>query len=362
MKESLTISALATELERQRSAKVDYLVPADRIHFVTGQRTEIDLLGTRDEASPAVAMGLSVNDYCHGQFASRLNIPKRFYDRLRDEIPDLLDANVNRLLRHGDRQPWMIRTLDGTARAALSDQYRRIDNLDIAEAVLPILRDIPGVVIRSSALTDSYMYLKATTPRLTGQVKVGQDVCAGVYIRNSEVGAGKFVVAPFVETLQCTNGMVVMRRGTGMMEQIHLGSRQEANELGQILSSETRALRDRAFMATVSDVVHAAVDEVRFRELIADMSRAAESDQIRDVAAAVEVLTEREGLTEHEGSGILQHLAAGGDLSQWGLLSAVTRAAEDSESYDRASELEALGGKILDYNSRDWRALAFATN
>ena len=33
----------------------------------------------------------------------------------------------------------MVRTLDGKARAFLSDRYHRIDNEQIAEAVLPVL-------------------------------------------------------------------------------------------------------------------------------------------------------------------------------------------------------------------------------
>jgi hypothetical protein len=34
----------------------------------------------------------------------------------------------------------MLRTLDGQVRAVLSDRYRRLDNFDLAESVLPILQ------------------------------------------------------------------------------------------------------------------------------------------------------------------------------------------------------------------------------
>jgi hypothetical protein len=39
-------------------------------------------------------------------------------------------------------------------------------------------------------------------------------------------------------------------------------------------------------------------------------------------------------------------------------MSAVTRAAEDAQSYDRASELEAAGAAVLDLRPTEWRELA----
>ncbi len=45
---------------------------------------------------------------------------------------------------------------------------------------------------------------------------------------------------------------------------------------------------------------------------------------------------------------MLRHLATGGDFTRFGLLNAVTRTAEDAESYDRAIELERVGGEILE--------------
>lgn len=362
-----SLTEMAQELERQNAAKVDYLAPADRIHFISSiaaardgespvPRSEIDLLGTE-------AGSLVVNEIAHGHFSDRLKIPKRFYDRLRGELPSLLDENVNRLLRYraddGAPPKWMVRTLDGVARAALSDSYRRIDNWEIAQAVLPILGDLPGVQIRSCALTDKRMYIKATT-NVEHEVRVGATVRAGVHVGNSEVGYGSVVVFPFVETLQCTNGMTITHRGDGMMRQIHLGRRVEADGTGRIFRDETRKADDHAFILALGDVVRAAVDEARFSELVAEMAKAAESAPVQDVGAAVEVLQRREGLSETEGRGILQHLAEGGDLTRWGVLSAVTRTAEDVESYDRANELETLGGKILAYSARDWRELAEA--
>src|SRR5215472_16746409 len=90
----------------------------------------------------------------HEQFADYLDIPRKFYGRLRDAHPSLLDHNVNTLLRHEPKRR-MVRTLDGQVRAFLSDRYRRLDNDELAEAILPVLGEIPEVQFPSTEITET---------------------------------------------------------------------------------------------------------------------------------------------------------------------------------------------------------------
>ncbi len=46
------------------------------------------------------------------------------------------------------------------------------------------------------------------------------------------------------------------------------------------------------------------------------------------------------------------------ELTRYGLMQAITRASHDFEDYDRATEFERLGGKILELPRTQWRALA----
>jgi len=48
----------------------------------------------------------------------------------------------------------------------------------------------------------------------------------------------------------------------------------------------------------------------------------------------------------------------GKDLSAWGLANAVTHAAEDQPDYDRATELEKLGGRVVELKLSEWAAMA----
>jgi len=48
------------------------------------------------------------------------------------------------------------------------------------------------------------------------------------------------------------------------------------------------------------------------------------------------------------------------DLSAFGLINAVTGFAQEVQSYDRSTELEAIGGKMLEHSRCEWDALAEA--
>ena len=98
-------------------------------------------------------------------------------------------------------------------------------------------------------------------------------------------------------------------------------------------------------------------------EVYAGVSKVQGTTQNRiegDVTKAIEVLRNRLSLTNSEQSSVLRYLVEGGDLSQYGLMNAVTRTAEDAQSYDRATELEAAGAAIVDLDKSEWRELAMA--
>jgi len=54
---------------------------------------------------------------------------------------------------------------------------------------------------------------------------------------------------------------------------------------------------------------------------------------------------------------VLRHLIVEGDPSAYGIVNAVTHASQDVEDYDRATELEALGGKLIDLPPSEWRSV-----
>src|SRR5438128_6653645 len=91
----------------------------------------------------------------------------------------------------------MVRTLDGNARAFLSDRYRPLDHDEILERVLPALGEFDLDWSESSLeVTDQRLYMKLVNPRVQSDINPGDTVQAGVLVTNSEIGMGSFSVSP----------------------------------------------------------------------------------------------------------------------------------------------------------------------
>jgi hypothetical protein len=353
MKTGIALPQLAQEITRQQQAKRDFLVLDRALRLV-----QVPL-----DAQPRLLLAfgpeqLPVHPYAHGQFAQVLGIPKAYYDRLLQHAPALLATNVNHWLTASPARR-LVRTLDGAVRAYLSERYRALDHGDLAEAVLPVLAADPQLEIASCQVTTTRLYLKAITPRLTAEVRKGDVVQAGIVISNSEVGAGSVRVEPLVYRLACLNGAIVNDLA---LKKYHVGRTNGHGDdaIQSLLRDETKALNDKAFWATVQDVVRGTLQETTFQQIV-DRWRDATQERItRDPVQVVEVTAKRFGLTEPERGSVLRHLVEGGDLSRYGLANALTRASQDVEDYDRATDLERLGGQLIELPRQAWQELATA--
>lgn len=350
MKTGLTLSQLAAKVEGNKELKHDLITPS------RGLQMRIDSDGTTPLMHVSNENAGKGADYpmlalAHDQIGSHLGMPAKYYDRMLAEAPALLADNVNTWLRRRpENERRMVRTLGGDVRAFLSNAYQRIENEEIAEVVLPILADIPGVQIVSAEITEHRMYIQATTPE-TRAVKVGDEVRAGVIISNSEVGQGAVSISPMVYRLVCLNGMVC---ADGRFRGYHVGRRIEDSEA--LYADDTKRADDRAVLLKVRDHVKAAVDAVRFRARVEQMSGLTEIQISGNPEKAVEVLAKKIGASEGERTGILRSLIEGGSLSAWAMLNAVTAQAHTPDmSYDRAVEFETMGGQLLDLPRSGWR-------
>lgn len=352
MKTGKSLVELATEIENQRTRKVDFVAPTSQISIdsTAGDNGNTMILRAADKSYPMRDLALT-------QAADRLNIPHKYMRKMQAEQPDLLAYNFNVWL-HAKDERRMVRTLDGHARAFLSDRYQRIDNMDVANAVLPAFQDFPGLQIRSTEVTEHRLYIKASLPSLTREIKsrrVGDLVEAGVMISNSEVGLGSVSVTPFAFFLTCTNGMV----RDGVRRWYHVGGRLKGEDISY-LSDDTVKASDRVDLMVIKDTLKHALSTVSFDAWISKLQNSTERKITGAVEQAVTILSEKLVLTDSEHNSVLRHLIEGGDLSQYGLMNAVTRTAEDAASYDRATDLESFGQKVIDLPANDWRVIAEA--
>ena len=350
MKQGRTLQDFAVELDRQNSAKRDFVVDSGAMFMEDGAELfslRRPLGSGMTDVTPFPMTGLF-----HRQLGDALGIPAKYYDRCRADYPELLTENVNAWLgRSGKRH--MVRTLDSTARAFLSDRYRRIDNYEIAQSVLPLVGEMDGANVESCEVTENRMYLKVVNPHLEAEVVKGDVVQAGIVISNSEVGLGSVSVMPLVYRLVCSNGMIINDAG---QRKYHVGRQNDSD--WELFSDETLALDDRAFMAKLADIVRTAVDAAKFAVIVNRLREAAEAKiTARSIPTVVELTAKSYGFNQTEQDDILQHLISGGDLTLWGLGNAVTRTASDVDSYDRATALESAGWQVTAMEPRLWREL-----
>jgi hypothetical protein len=324
----------------QAIEKRDFIAPANKLRVSVLDHPMLHM-ETQNGAITA-----EINDHALRQLATYGEIPAKYVEKL-ESAPELLERNLNHWLTES-AEPRMVRLLankeESVMRAFLSSRYRPLDNIDLAQRCLPRLKAI-GAEIKSCALTETRFYLQAVTERITREVKVGDRVQAGIVISNSEVGAGSLRIEPMIYRLVCSNGMVV---GTSLRK-FHVGRDGKSDDefIHEIFTDQTKALMDGAFWAKVGDIIDAAFDEARFEQVVGRMSDATKTrvgDLPQDV---VEVTASAFGLNKDEQDAMMRHLFEGGDLSLWGVVNAVTRTAADVSSYDRAVELERIGGQIL---------------
>ena len=290
MKQGKTLLELGRELQRQRQNRQDFLADTRSLEVETN-----DYGSTLHLSLDSNTYGFQIGELAHQQIASRLNIPFRYYQKMQSEAPDLLDQNVNRWLNQNPERR-MIRVLDGKVRAFLSDRYRRLDNLELCAAVLPVIQEMNGASIESCEVTSTHLYLKVVNRRVKAEVKVGDVVQAGFVVSNSEVGLGSLRVEPLVFRLVCKNGLIckdMAQKKYHVGRQVYLSD----DSAYELYSEETLAQDDKAFFLKVQDIVRAAVDEVKFSLTVDKMRESTQIPLKHEPVKSVELLADKNEAT-----------------------------------------------------------------
>ena len=353
MKQGRALPKVLMELQRQNAAKQDFIAPAAALHLSDdGETFVMDHVGPRD------SMSMNTTDLFHRQMGSALNIPAKYYDLMRMQKPELLARNVNSWLASRD-QSYMVRSMDygsgRVARALLSDRYRRIDNLEVASAVLPLFAGKEEMEVVSCEVTENKLHIKIVNHRLEMAVVPGDYVQAGVVISNSEVGLGAVTVQPLVYRLVCSNGLCVNDFGE---RRAHVGRAAKALEDSfTIYTDETLEAEDKAFMLKLRDTTLGAIEEARFAQIVGRLQETTQAKITGRVQDVVELTGKAFDLNQGEQDNILNYLIQGGDLSLYGLTNAITRASQDVESYDRATALEGIGWQVAAMPAAQWKEI-----
>lgn len=333
-----SVMDLAREVQRIENAKQDYIVPGYQLAM---RNDNILAIGENRQG---------IGEVAHGQISDKLGIPKRYYDRMGD-IPELRTQNVNAWLDR-EKRNFMVRTLDGKARALLSDRFKPIDNSTVLGGVVSTLEG-KELAVKSVSLTERKMFLQVVFPAMTRDVAVGDAVQYGLTISNSEVGSGSVDVSSMIWRLVCSNGMVA----SSVVNSRHVGRQASAGEDYSIFSDEAVRADMQAFKLKLRDTVQAAISDQHF-DAIVDQMRAATEDRITRPEQTVRNVTKRFDLSEDFGDLILGNMIEEGNLNRWGVVNGITALAKNIESPDRQFEIERLGHSVLTLAPSEWSVIA----
>ncbi len=343
----LNINELAKKITDQAEKKVDMVVDSRSMQLLPVEQDDVTtnapVLMSIDDSKQ-----MEITSTAHRQLATRLQIPYAYYERVMNNNPVLLAENVNNWLGQTQNKR-MIRTYqaDGSTvwdlmRADLSNKYLTFDNEDVAEAVLPVMFDEQLEII-SSNVTEKKLYIKAVTDKLTGEIESGDVVRGGVIVSNSEVGYGSVNVQAFIERLVCMNGMIAETS----FRRRHIGA---SHDITDLLSRDTLNKTSEALVGQVQDVVRNVLSHEGFNNVLGKLRETTETEIAKPIDA-VEIIQKQFKFTEDEKDSVLNHLIKGGDTTKWGLTNAVTRASQDLEDYDRATEFEKFGWDVANLSN-----------
>ncbi len=356
MKQGLDHIQLLDRVKTELPLKEDFVVDSRNINFSVTDDNAVAI-------NPTIIIddiNYSPSEHMLGQVANKLNIPKKYFNRMLSDAPLLAKKNVDHWLKN-EVKPYMVRTVGNTARAFLSDRYSIIDNWDVLNAVLPALKPFAerqDLNFEQCHVTDQKMYMRLTVPSMKTEILKGDIVNFGLQVSNSEVGLGQVEVSPFLKRLVCLNGMVATEYGKNKK---HLGVSIWDGTDKQILREETIIQGNKAWVMTIQDEVNSMFSGTTFEDITNKIISASESLVIERPAKAIEIVTKQYEFSELESEKILENLLLGKDHTKWGLANAITASAGDSKNADRSMDLESIGFKMLNVPDKNWNDLATAT-
>ncbi len=365
-----TLEDLAVLLRDQQARKVEIVAPAAAVR-ANGARLVVQ------ESTPVLGpegVTMTVGSYvptdvCDQGIADKLGIPGAYLRKLRDQKPDMYDANVNGWL-DGDERKFLIRSLrgdnsGGVARAFLSDGYKIIDNLDVLLAALDGVRESGfPVQVDGCDLTERRMYVRVVCEQVRALAPVllagyrspftgaaGADnpvIFSGFVITNSDTGCGAFTLTPRLVVQVCRNGMTITRDA---MRAVHLGERHEE---GLVTWSGNTLDKTLALItAKTTDAVTTFLDPGYVQRAVRAMEQHA-GHPVTDPQETVQTMSQRLRFTDDQQHDILAHFIRGGDVTAGGVMHAVTSVAQTLEDADTAHEMESLALRALELGRVPW--------
>jgi len=326
-------------VERESRNLHDFTTETRKLHLAESPCTDLVL----NNGAKQVTMGpRAFGDLC-GRVRTRdgCRLPAQY---LLSCPPDMRAKQVNYWLKQNGDKGIMLRCNNNRVRAVLSERYRVMDNLPLVQALAKTINAQADV---RYCITDERLHIQAVSSKRdvtppSALRKLGDISKVGLYISNSEIGAGALNVASLIYRLACLNGLITTSRGAGCKE-IHLG-RNDFDFRG-ILQTTIPAVLDsaettlKAFQRTPNVPL-----EVKPRE-------------------AIRNVTDRFRLTGDDNERINEAFRIEPGERVYDIINAATRASNgDNLPLDRRVRLQDVGGRMVAMKNYKWLNLEPSVN
>jgi len=287
------------------------------------------------------------------QIGEKMGVPSRYLVDLAggsDWQKKLCAQILNEHSGFSNRQRLLVRSVGSEVRGVLSDQYRRLNSVEIVQNFIASAY-AEGAVLADGLMTDTRLFMEVLLPEpiFFETPKNGSQVIAfGARLSTSDYGDGALELRTFTMNGVCLNGMV----RESVMRTVHLGSRLPDNLQ---LSERTYKLDTRTQISTMADLT---------RGIFSQETILREMEQIQD-ASFIEVNLEKEikelpkaGMTKAEAETVGRIVMNGrhddgvsGEPTLWKLVNGVTALARDTEG-GRGRDLQEIAGKLMNRVSK----------
>lgn len=188
------------------------------------------------------------------QFSDKNGIPLRYLNGLWGKGPWGAELGIDILNAHSAntaRERVLLRSVGNDLRGVLSDQYRRIDGLQILLSAMAAASQA-GAVLLAAHQNETQQYVEFLHPRLYDLETPKNGVVTiaiGFRLRNSDFGDGSLQLDAYEMQAVCLNGAVTQR----LFREVHLGTRLP-NDLR--LSDKTYRLDTERSASLITDAVN----------------------------------------------------------------------------------------------------------
>lgn len=319
-----TLTDAVAFLSRRRRESWDVNTTINRVHMYEADgKVSIPDLERNDERFvwPSAAR----------QLAGWHGIPWAYVEKMADAgKSDLIARNFNGW-GEGNSDPVLVRGIGDSVRGFLSDSYKVIWDLAAIEAAIDEMVKVAGssdpgtFVFRNGVIGEKTTTLRMLLPAVSGAVKLNDVITAGIEFRSSETGHGAVSIRGFAERLICLNGAVY--KSEEPMRIIHLGRSDDALALERVRTGVRLAFAGfNSFLSA---------------------SKAATEQKVERPLDALKQVARKYEFQDDQMERLLVAFGAEPEATMFGVVQAVTRAAQGEDRYERRFEMERAGGDLV---------------